>query len=256
MKVTLRDGVGAGFLHDTRMKLAATIVDSVKRKHGKKIAAIGIYGTTAVSCDLPYSDLDMTIVTYEDIDSETKCYSFCGMPIQLDYQTVQDSMETESSVPGEGGCWDSFLVLYDPDGVVGKLRERYHALTDADYAMEFRRRMADHILTYVGKARNAVLGGDRSHLVGSAYQLGIEVCRALGILNRTYITGAMNLVESTKAMEKVPSGFQTLIDVVMGNAAAADQQIYDACEDLWRGMVALSRQNSIDCDLENETVRC
>lgn len=254
-KVKLRNGISSGLSHDNRMKTATMIADGVRQKHGNAIAAIGIYGSTAVSCDLPYSDLDMTIVTYEDLDAETKCYSYCGIPVQLDYQTVQDSMEQESSVPGEGGCWDSFLVLYDPDNVVGKLRERYRALTDPDYATEFRKRMSDGILTYIGKVRNAVLRADRSHLVGSAYQFGVEVCRAVGVLNRAYVTGATNLVESTKAMRLVPRGFRTLIDLAIGNTAASDQQIYDACEDLWEGMMALAKENSMDCDLENSAIR-
>ncbi len=40
-------------------------------KHGNAIRAIGIYGTTAIRLDGPYSDLDMTFITRIDLGHES-----------------------------------------------------------------------------------------------------------------------------------------------------------------------------------------
>ena len=66
----------------------------------------------------------MTIVTRVDLDRETRCYVYDGLTIELDYQTIDDSIG-EVEIPGEGGCWESLLALHDPEGVVADLREKY-----------------------------------------------------------------------------------------------------------------------------------
>jgi len=178
MKTKLREQIEPGFTHEERLDIAHRIMTLCLARHGDKIAAIGIYGSTAVDRDQPYSDLDMTVVTYDDLDDETKCYCLNGLVVNLDYQTLEGSLKEEADVPGEGGCWTSFLGLYDPDGVLEQLKHRYESLTENDIRLEFARRMRDHLCTYVGKARNAVLSNDRAQLVRSAQDFGIECCRA------------------------------------------------------------------------------
>lgn len=246
MEVKLRDQIGLGVTHEERLAVAHRIVELCLMRHGREIAAIGIYGSTAVDKDLPYSDLDMTVVTYSDLDDQTKCYHLNGLTVELDYQTVTESMKDEANVPGEGGCWASFLGLYDPDGVLTKLKNMYELIDENTVREEFAKRMRDQLCTYVGKARNAVLSDDRAGLIQSAQSFGIEFCRALQILNRHYTTGQAALRSETKQLPELPSGFSDQIDISMGTEPASDNDIYNAIEELYVGMKDLASKHNIN----------
>ena len=102
-RTELRAGIERGYSHDERLQVARRITEMCLRAHGGKIAAVGIAGSTAVHRDRPYSDLDMTILTNEDLGSNTKCYCLNGMSVVLDYQSISESIASEASVPGSGG---------------------------------------------------------------------------------------------------------------------------------------------------------
>ncbi len=241
----LREQIEPGFTHKERLQIAQSIADLCLKRHGNKIAAIGIYGSTAIEGDQAYSDLDMTVVTYENLGSQTKCYCLNGLSINLDYQTIEESLNDEATVPGEGGCWTSFRVLYERDGITEKLKSQYEALNESDVHHEFARRMRDALNTYVGKARNAVLSSDRASLICAAQNFGIELCRALQLLNGYYTTGETSLRDETKRLADLPEGFAGRIDIVMGAIPTSDNDIYNAIEDLWTEMKLLARRHAI-----------
>ncbi|NKB71618.1 MAG: hypothetical protein GKR89_31475 [Candidatus Latescibacteria bacterium] len=246
MNIRLKKGIDPGMSHQRRLEIARKIVEICRDKYGAQIAAIGVYGSTAVDKDLPYSDLDMTILTRTDLGGETRCFEYEGIPVQLDFQTIEESLEAEARIPGQGGCWTTFLPLYDPDGEVERLRRVYQSLTADDINIELAKRMRDHLLTYVGKARNAVLLDDRGHLIKSATEFGEECCRALEMLNGAYTTGQASLREAAKTLPQLLAGFAELIDTVSGATPATEQAIYDAVEELWEGMRQIARERGID----------
>ena len=241
----LREGIEPGFTHGERLDVARNVADLCLERYGARIAAIGICGSTAVERDQAYSDLDMTVLTYEDLGDQTKCYCLNGLSVNLDYQTVEESLKDEAAVPGEGGCWTSFLVLHDRGGEVAKLKSRYEALDASDIQQEFARRMRDPLNTYIGKARNAALGRDRSSLIWASLNFGIESCRAVQLINGHYTTGEAYLRDETKRLATLPEGFAGQIDIVMAQIPASDDDIYSAIEDLWSGMKQLASRHAI-----------
>ena len=244
-RAELRGEIEPAHTHEDRLAVAREVVEMCLQVYGDKVAAIGIYGSTAVERDGPFSDLDITVLTNDDLGQETKCYSLDGLCVNIDYQTVVESVETEVSVPGSGGCWTSFLTLYDRDGVVTRLRDRYEALTEEDARREFAIRLRDHLNTYIGKVRNAVLAGDRSSLVLAALNLGMESCRALEILNGHYTTGVASLREEVKTFSCLPRNFEKQIDTVMAAVASDEDELYNSAEDLWMGMKDLASRHGI-----------
>lgn len=240
MNVKLRNGLPPGTSHEGRLCIARRLLSHILKEHGPKIAAVCIYGSTSVDCDGPYSDLDITVLTYPDIGDQTKYYTLAGLSIALDYQTIEESLE-EVRDPREGGCWRDIRVLYDPHGEVEKLRAVYQSLTEQDCRDAFVVSMRDLIARDIGKIRNAVLFDDRATLVGAAHYLAEHTCRALcGLNDRAYVTGSVRLFEHTKGLPRVPSNFGPLLDVVSGAVASSDQDLYEAAEDLWANLQALA----------------
>ncbi len=245
MDIRLRDDLPAGVSHEQRLCVARELASRVVAKHGAAIAAIAIYGTTSINVDGPYSDLDMTIVTYPDMGHETKCYTCGGLTINLDYQTVEESME-EAVDPNEGGPWMTVGVLYDPNGVIEQLRQTWRALTADDCRGQFIRYMRDFLVTNIGKIRNAAIAGDRAMFIHAACDLAHDVCRSLCMLNdKTYVTGSARLFGETMKLKILPANFTQLIDIVSGARPASDQEIYDAAENLWAGMRRLAEEQGL-----------
>ncbi len=201
-------------------------------RHGPAILAVGIYGTTAIGLDGPYSDLDMTFITRIDISHESVANTQDGLLVNLDYQTWDESV-AEAKDPELAGTWADFLVLHDPDGLFPALRAIAGALPDEEYAKAFARKVADDVATALGKIRNAVVAADRASFLSACQVYSEAVCRAICLRNRQYVTGHALLRERTKQLPVVPDGFATLIDTVSGANVATDQDAYDAAEALW-----------------------
>jgi kanamycin nucleotidyltransferase len=246
MGVVLKPGIASGRTHDQRLSIARQIADMCIAKHGDRIAAICVYGSTAVDLDLPYSDLDMTVLTRVDLDRETRCYTHDGLTINLDYQTIEDTIREEVDVPGEAGCWTSVLVLHDPERVVDDLRARYGRLSEDDYRRRFATLMADHLPTAIGKVRNGVIAKARSHFLWALHDFGDVTCKALRLLNRRYVTAQRAMVPACQRFEDLPQGFAELMDLVLGETEASDQVRYEAVETLWEGMQDLAAERGVE----------
>ena len=240
LDVRLGFGAGPGCSHEERVAAAHRCMAEAMAKDGADILAVGIYGTTAIGCDGPYSDLDMTFITRTDLGQESAVTTRDGLLLNLDYQTWDESVE-EARDPELAGTWADFLVLYDPDGLLPALRAMAEALTDDDYAQAFARKIADDVAANLGKIRNAVVVADRASFAWACQAYSEAVCRAISLRNRRYVTGRSRLREMTKRMPVVPPDYASLIDTVSGDSAATDQEIYDAAEALWTGIGGLPR---------------
>jgi kanamycin nucleotidyltransferase len=232
LRVRLSAAVGSGRSHWDRVAAAQRIMADALIQHGTAILAVGIYGTTAIGLDGPYSDLDVTFITRIDIGHESAATTQDGLILNRDYQTWDESF-AEAKDPELAGTWADFLVLHDPDGLFPALRAIADALTYEDYARAFARKVADNVATTLGKIQNAVVAADRAFFLWSCQAYSAAVCRAICLRNRQYVTGLARLREMAKRMPVVPDGFATLIDTVSGAHAATDQEAYDAAEVLW-----------------------
>jgi kanamycin nucleotidyltransferase len=201
-------------------------------KHGAKILGVGIYGTTAVGLDGPYSDLDMTFITRTDLGHESAVIARDGLLLNLDHQTWDESV-AEATDPELAGTWADFPVLYDSGGLFPTLRGMADALTDEDHARAFARKVAGDVATVLGKIRNAVVAADRASFLWACQAYVDAVCGALCLRSRRYVTGRARLREETKRLSVVPGSFAALIDAVSGARPATDQEAYDAAEALW-----------------------
>jgi len=179
--VILRKDLGPGHSHQQRLAIARRLAERVLARHGGAVVAIVVFGSTAVGADGPYSDLDVTVVTHEDLGTHSKCYPCEGLQINLDYQTAEESFD-EAREPHEGGCWLTCVPLYDPGGLTRELASACRAVGQHACREAFLRIVRDDLSTAVGKARNAVASKDRPSLIGALCAFSRAACRALCIL--------------------------------------------------------------------------
>jgi hypothetical protein len=241
LQVQLSAEAGPGRSRGERITAAYQVMAEAMAKHAAAILGVGIYGTTAVGLDGPYSDLDMTFITRMDISHESAVTMRDGLLLNLDYQTWDESV-SEAKDPELAGTWADFLVLYDPDNLFPALRVIADAMTDEEYARAFTRTVTDDVATNLGKIRNAVVATDRAYFLWGCQAYSDAVCRAISLLNGRYVTGRVRLRDVAKQMPVVPDGFASLIDMVAGVNPATDQEAYDAAEILWARIGDLSRR--------------
>lgn len=235
----------AGHSHQQRLDAARQLVALILEEHGDTVAAIVVFGTTAIGLDGPYSDLDMTVVTRRDIGGHSKCYPCNGLQINLDYQTVEESFE-EAREPHAGGCWVTCLPLYDPTGIVARFRKAFEGITISECDQAFMAAMRDGLATSIGKIRNAVVSQDRAAFLNALQDFSECVCRALCIINGNHdITGTTRLRDETKTLAWLPVGFSEQIDQVTGATPVTEQEMYEAAEDLWAGMVEIAQRKGL-----------
>jgi hypothetical protein len=91
-EVRISAGVPSGRSHSERLTAANEILSEAIATHGSAILCVGIYGTTAVGLDGPYSDLDMTFVTTIDLGSHSEVTLRGGLVLNLDFQTCDESV--------------------------------------------------------------------------------------------------------------------------------------------------------------------
>ncbi len=240
LNVRLGAAAGPGRSHEQRLASARQIIADLFLQHGPAILAVGIYGTTAIGLDGPFSDLDMTFITRTDISHESAVITRNGLLVNLDYQTWNESV-AEANDPELAGTWADFLALHDPDGLFPALAAIAEALPDEEYAKAFARKLTDDVPAALGKIRNAVAAADRASFLSASQSFSEAICRAICLRNRRYITGQARLREMAKQLPLVPDGFGTLIDTISGAQPATDQDVYDAAETLWIRIRAFPR---------------
>jgi hypothetical protein len=237
MNVIVRKGLSAGHSHQHRLAVARQLAGRVLARHGEAVVAIVLCGSTAVGADGPYSDLDVTVVTREDIGGQSKCYPFEGLQINLDYQTVEESFE-EAREPHGGGCWLACTPLYDPAGRTRELASAYRAIGPEACREAFLRVVRGELSTSIGKVRNAALAGDRASFLAAVCAFGEAACRGLCMLNGNRpVTGNASLIDEAKALPLLPARFGELIDVISGAVPSCEQVMYDSVEEVWAGLL-------------------
>jgi hypothetical protein len=236
MDVAVRKDVGPGHSHEHRLAVARRLAARVLDRHGEAVVAIALVGSAATGADGPYSDLDVTVMTREDVGDQSKCYPLEGLQINLDYQTVEESF-AEAREPHGGGCWLACVPLYDPAGLTRELASAHRAVGPEACREAFLRLVRDDLSTLVGKARNAALAGDRASFLAALCAFGRAACRALCVLNgNRSATGEAGLIALAKSLAILPPRFGELIDVISGAVPSCDQAMYDSLEEAWAGI--------------------
>jgi hypothetical protein len=252
MHLAARKDLDAGHSHQERLAVARQLAGRILARHGEAVVAIVIVGSTAVGADGPYSDLDVTAVTREDLGDQSKSYPCEGLQINLDYQTVDESFE-EAREPHGGGCWLACIPLYDPTGLARELASAYRAINPGACWAAFLQVVRDDLATAIGKARNAVLAGDRASFVAALCSFSQAACRGLCMLNANRaITANARLIAEVKSLLLLPPRFGELIDFISGAVPACDQVMYDSAEELWSGLLGIVQELGLgweECDL-------
>ncbi|BFH17962.1 ANT(4')-I family aminoglycoside nucleotidyltransferase [Paenibacillus melissococcoides] len=229
---------------EARMETCRKIADRLHEKYGKRIKAIGVYGSIARGMDGPYSDIEMFCVLRKSSEAADDCYEWSAGPwkaevdVMSEHVLLCEAAEIEGRWPLTHGPFFTALALYDPEEFFPKLK----AAAESPPASEFRRAICEVLVgemyEFAGKLRNASLHGPDSYLPYLAMQFAHNGAMILGLHHRTLFTTGARVLPEALALPDRPQGYDELAGLIMSGELADPERIVTACEAYWQGLTA------------------
>lgn len=181
-----------------RLELAEILAAELRRREGRNLVAVGVYGSVARGEERAHSDVDLLIVvrrkraTIRHVVRE-------GILVTILQQTPDEAKEevtgSRSDIHDALGGWQSMRPLYDPSGLLRQLTRRSKKPTREQFREATRRAFLE---TYedLGKLRNALAAGDREEAREMAiWYSGCAMGILLDLNGRVLRTGRRAFIE-------------------------------------------------------------
>lgn len=144
------------------MDLAAEVAGEIRRREGRNLVAIGVYGSVARGEDREFSDIDLLVVVSRPREW-MRPFVRDGTIVTI-HQLTPATAREEVMGPGPGlndalGRWRSTRALYDPRRLIARLKAHARHPPKAQFHESARRHLLETYEDY-GKLRNAIAAGD------------------------------------------------------------------------------------------------
>ena len=112
-----------------RLVLAKTIAADLRQGEGANLVAVGVYGSVARGEERRHSDVDMLVIVRRKRQGIRHAMTSGTLVTILQQTPAEARAEVIGPYPGMNdalGGWRSMRALYDPTGLLTKLRARSH----------------------------------------------------------------------------------------------------------------------------------
>jgi predicted nucleotidyltransferase len=238
--------------HEERLQIARELARKVLDKHGGKVTAIALYGSTAKGEDLAHSDLDLWVATSEPVE-DVRFFSYRGLPISINWDTEAGRLKLAGSVspawPLDADELRSYIVLYERGDFIERLKQAAGNVRDEDFSRAMQALMP-RVHETANKVRSAWERGDRYGVLSEGRALCLRTAVMLGLLNRRYYPGGRGIYRLSKQLEKQPKDYPRLLDIAGGFTTVEVQQVYSACIELWDNLARLVGEAGVQWELD------
>lgn len=224
-----------------RQKHLDGFVERLHALYPGHILVIALYGSMARNQDGPYSDIELfcivdipgTDTTFEWIYGDGKAeINVYGLEVA---RKLARQVETNWSL--EKGQFLKASWISGNAQLLEELSELALSVTDEEIKQEVQSITVGELYEWIGKLRNMSYAGDRGGLPVLACKFTERVALVLGLAYRkTYSTGTRQLEESLQ-MPDLPKGYERLCNLVMAGRLADPEEIRQAMEETWKGMI-------------------
>jgi predicted nucleotidyltransferase len=181
-----------------RLLTAQALADEFRRKEGRNLIAVGVYGSVPRGDEREHSDIDMLVVVRRRRPSIRHHVRDGVLVTILQHTPAEAREEVMGSRPDLNdalGGWRSLRPLYDPHGLLADLKRRARRPSRSQFSEAARQALLE-TFEDLGKLRNAIRAGDRDE----AREMAIWFTGgAMGVLNnldaRVLETGRRAFIE-------------------------------------------------------------
>ncbi len=146
----------------SRLELARAVTAQLRRRQGRNLLAVGLYGSVSRGDDRAHSDIDLVLVV-RSRKTRLRMLVRDGVLVSL-LQVTRDEATDEVrgyawNLPEVLSGWRSVQALYDPSGLLRRLRDRSGRPSAHQFREAARRGFLGTYEDY-GKLLNALEAGD------------------------------------------------------------------------------------------------
>ncbi|MGQ9586790.1 MAG: nucleotidyltransferase domain-containing protein, partial [Thermoplasmata archaeon] len=120
--------------HQQRVAACHKVSDALLEKYRDEIIATAAIGSVARGEDLEHSDVDFHAVVKDgsSLSSHVFMLNRClfGVHVRTESSWIREPEEPNRNFPVVIGSLESMMVIHDPSGVFGRLRERARNIPD------------------------------------------------------------------------------------------------------------------------------
>ena len=237
------------FSHAERMARAEAIAAQFRARFGKKVRAIGLYGSLARGSDGPHSDIEMfCIVKGREFEEN---YEWCEGSWKAEVNVLSldilqaNAAEFEETWPLTHGAYVHILALYDPENIFPALRE----LVFGHSPQEFEQLLADAIVWEVfetlGKIRNAASSNQYEALPSKIIALAEAGAYLVGLDNRQLYSTSSRVFSESLSLPNRPTGYDALCRAAMQGDLNEPARLLQLAENFWQGIEAWAQQRGL-----------
>lgn len=235
---------------EQRWAVVDNIVEEIRSRLGKRLIAVGLYGSMAKDADGPFSDIELFCA----IDSSGEEYSpewvYGPGKIEINFYSEDvlrhQAMEVEEDWAISQGQFLYARNLYGSDAFFDELR----LLVFSPPQAAFDRAMQD-ILLYrlyegLGKVRNAWSSGETAYLPALACHFAEDGALLLGLAHRYIYRSRMTQFKEALHLPTVPAGYAELCALVSEGRLSDPVRLAGAVERFWQGIGEWAEAQGID----------
>lgn len=238
--------------HEERLQVARELAQKILDKHGHRVTAIAVYGSTAKGEDVAHSDLDLWVATSEPVE-DVRFFIYKGLPVSINWDTEEGRLEAAGHVtpawPLDADELRSYLVLRERGDFIERLNRAADMVREEDYSRAMQALMP-RIHETANKVRSAWERRDKYGVLSEGRALCLRTAVMLGLINRRYYPGGRGIYVLSKQMQKQPKDYPRLLDLAGGFTTVEPEQVYSACIELWENLAQLVSGQGIEWDFD------
>jgi kanamycin nucleotidyltransferase len=225
---------------EEKLTFIRDITDKLLTAYPNDILAIGAYGSLGKKQDLPYSDIEMHVITKDGRLINGHEFIYGKFKLELSCREKSDLFKRASRVDDSWAIWaGSFvdiLAIHDPEGVFEELKQIPLQLSEESIKEVMREFMIWEPYETMGKIRNNMQTGNLDYLPLGAKDLVWQTAKLIGLANKKYYTTRAKTYAESLEMPSRPEGYDELAKRVMAGELQHKDEVYKLCEELWTGL--------------------
>jgi kanamycin nucleotidyltransferase len=236
--------------HTQRLDNAYQIAQSLQAHYGRRLLALGIYGSLARGADGPYSDIEMhCILTGTNFETVFE-WSAGPWKAEVDVYTPDIVLREASRLDGDWamthGCFTTIMPFHDPEAIFPRLCQAAtdHSSTEFDQAIKAL--IVEEIYELAGKLRNASRSSNVNNLPLYAVQQAVRAAWLAGLVNQNIYSSASHMLAESLAWPNLPVGHHDLLHMVIGGELSHPDHIFRVCEAYWTGVQAWAQAHGLE----------
>jgi len=231
-----------------RQVVADSVAARLLEVYGDRVAAIGIYGSTARQDDGDFSDLELICIVAEGAEADYE-WLHDGLKIEVNIANwatiMKRAAEVDDNWSQTHGAYVHVRALHDPQGLFPKLRRIATSPSPESVTRAMRGIIVGDMLDRLTKVRNAELSAPSSPIPELAVLMAQYGAWLVGLANRHLYGGSQTVLPRALLLPDRPKGFDELCRMVLSGDMRDFPTLATAIERFWDGVVDWATRHGI-----------